>query len=133
MKALIAADGFMQVTLIDPSSVIVRIDRQRIRTAGANAISELATRLHLILMTADIEEAKALYEPLTDVDGEWLTIRDIAIRASDDEPPRIYVQANTELASDGSVTVVEYDETAEGVIQSWMDRDISIGEDVHDA
>jgi dipeptidyl-peptidase-3 len=131
MKALISANGFMQVSQPDQYTVVVRIDRDRIRTDGAKAISELATNLHIILMSADRDGAKELYEPLTAVDEQWLAIRDIAVRASDEEAPRIYVQANTKLGSDGRISIIEYDATPEGVIQSWMDRDIDIGEDLH--
>jgi hypothetical protein len=47
----------------------------------------------------------------------------------EEEKPRIYVQANTVVGGDSNVTVVEYETTVEGVIQSWMERDVGDEED----
>jgi hypothetical protein len=128
MRALIAADGFMTVVR-NNADVTVRIDRDRITTDARRAVTELATRLHLIVMTADKAGADQYFTALTKVEGEWLEIREIVVRKSGEEAPRIYVQANTIPNEDGSVTVVEYEPTVEGVIQSWMERGIGDDED----
>jgi hypothetical protein len=52
MRALIAANEFMTLSHT-PTSVTVRIDRDRITTDARRAVTELATRIHLIVMTAD--------------------------------------------------------------------------------
>lgn len=122
MRALIAANDFMTVSQPDESSVLVKIDRNRIATDAKKAMSELATNLHVIIMSADRTGAEKIYQDLTDVDQKWLRIRDTVIQKAEKDPPPIFVQANTTLREDGSIRLVEYDPTVEGVIQSWMER-----------
>jgi hypothetical protein len=122
MRALIAANGFMTVSQPNNTSVVVKIQRDRIATEARQAVSDLATNIHLIVMTADREGAENVYGDLTAVDDEWLRIRDIVVWEMEKDPPTVYVQANTRLQADGTVSVEEYDATVEGVIRSWMER-----------
>lgn len=125
MRALIAANNFMTVSHHpDENRVVVQIDRHRIATDAKQAMSDLATNLHVIIMTADRCGAETLYRDLTAVDAYWLKIREIVVREAEKVPPRIFVQANTFIGDDGRVRVVEYEETVEGVIRSWMERGI---------
>lgn len=124
MRALITANDFMTVSQSDEDSVLVKIDRNKIATDARKAMSELATNLHVIIMSADRSGADKLYQDLTAVDQRWLRIRDIVIRKTEHDPPRIFVQANTILSEDGSIRLVEYNPTVEGVIQSWMKRHV---------
>lgn len=77
--------------------------------------------LHIYRCTADIESCRALYEDLSNVDQVALRWRDIVISKKD--PPFAFCQANTFLDGE-SVSVKEYEPTAQGVIQSWAERGI---------
>lgn len=123
MRTLLAANNFMTVSHDGPD-VTVCIDCVRIATDAKYAIEELATRIHFIVMTADKKSDEPFFTDLTAVEEEWLEIRDIAVRKAMEEPSRIHLQANAVLEEDGSVTLVEYDATVEGVIKSWMERDV---------
>ena len=98
-------------------------DRFELLALAKPALSELMTRVHVYRCTADVNAVQDLYESITNVDDEWLKIRETILYHIQREPPRIFVQANTFVQEDGSVTVKEYNNTDEGVIQSWVERD----------
>jgi hypothetical protein len=124
MRALIAANGFMTVSQPNETSIVAKIERGAIMIDATQAISEMATYIHLIVMTADREGAESVFEELMAVDDKWLRSREIAVMELEGEMPTVYVQANTRLEANGSVIVVEYDATVEGVVQRWMERDV---------
>lgn len=69
--------------------------------------------------TADVEACRAFYEALSKVDGDYLEWRSVVLAKK--QHKWIYVQANTYLDGE-DVILKEYEETKEGIIQSWAER-----------
>ena len=111
----------MSLTWHDPDTVTISIDRTKIATDAKAAIADLMTKLHIYRCTADGAAAQKLYKELTEVDEEWLRVREAVVRKVSEEPPRIFVQGNT-VEKEGEIEVRDYDTTPEGVIRSWVDR-----------
>lgn len=114
----------------DAKTVRVRVDRSKISSHGKPSLGRLVLRLHVWRCIADVESCRAFYEPLTVVDGEYEAWRRIvACTGVDDDsslvrtdPGGKIVQANTFLSVDGEVTLRVYDETNEGIVQSFVER-----------
>ena len=70
--------------------------------------------------TADIKGATELFSKYTDVDDAMLQIREVVLKKA--EPRGVFVQANTYLDGEGAVTIKNYDATAEGIVQSFLER-----------
>mgnify|MGYP001590984948 CR=1 FL=1 len=100
-------------------SLVVQVDRSKIRTHGKRALGGMLLRLHMYRCTADVKACRSYYEGLSKVDGKYLSWRDIVL--ANQEPKWVFVQANTFLNGD-QVSLREYDATEEGVIQSWAER-----------
>lgn len=125
MRVLLFQKEFMQFE-VDKSArtLAISIDRSKIRSHAKAAVSQMLLRLHIYKCTADFQAAKAYFGSLTEVDNEWVEIRDIVVEHMRNEPARIFVQANTYVDEHGDVHIKEYDATVEGIIQSWVDRNI---------
>ncbi|KAM3505486.1 hypothetical protein MY10362_002935 [Beauveria mimosiformis] len=76
---------------------------------------------HLWRCTADVSSCKALYEPLCAVDGDYEEWRKIVCLKPSQKCK--FVQPNPFLNGD-SVEMKVYDESNEGIIQSWAESDI---------
>ncbi|KFY97748.1 hypothetical protein V500_01932 [Pseudogymnoascus sp. VKM F-4518 (FW-2643)] len=121
MRLLLTTNKIMSLTWHDPDTVSISIDRTKIATDAKAAIADLMMKLHIYRCTADGAAAQKLYKELTQVDEEWLRVRELVVRKVREEPPRIFVQGNT-VEKEGEVEVRDYDTTPEGVIRSWVDR-----------
>ncbi|KAI4120527.1 MAG: hypothetical protein LQ338_006955 [Usnochroma carphineum] len=101
--------------------LIVRVDRSRILTSGKHALARMLLNLHMYRCTADVKRCREYYEDLSRVDGQYLAWRRIVLAKK--QPKWVFVQANTFLGAEG-VILKEYPATPEGVLQSWVQRDI---------
>lgn len=121
LKCLLTdGNGFMSVKSdLAKQSLVVEVDRSKIRTHGKPALGRMLLRLHMYRCTADVQACRSYYEELSKVDGEYAKWRDIVV--TNREPKWVFVQANTFLNGD-QVSLREYDATEEGVIQSWAER-----------
>ncbi|KAH6890266.1 peptidase family M49-domain-containing protein [Thelonectria olida] len=99
----------------------VRVDRSKILTHGKPALGKMLLHLHMFRCTADAKGCRKYYEELSRVDGEYVDWR--ATVLVNKPPPLIFTQANTFLDGD-TVTLKEYEPTVEGVIQSWVERNV---------
>jgi dipeptidyl-peptidase-3 len=124
MRTLLKANGFMTLTWLDQDNLVISIDESKLEQYARPAISALMMQLHVYHCTADRVAGLKLFGELTEVDEEWLKVRDIVMEKVENEAPRVFVQANTVLEADGNVKLVEYEATAEGVIRSWVDRQL---------
>ena len=70
---------------------------------------------------ADVKAGTKLYEEVTSVEDIHLRWREAVMAHQGPRP--IYVQDNT-VFKDDEVIVVQYDETKEGLIRSWLERDV---------
>lgn len=77
--------------------------------------------MHIWRCTADVSSCKEFYEPLCAVEGEYEGWRKIV--CSKPNPRWKFVQPNTFLKGD-TVEMKVYEESNEGIIQSWFERDI---------
>lgn len=111
--------------------LLFTLDRSKIISHGKPCIGEFLKKLQLYRATADVSAGKALFERYSTVSSEdhypFLEYRDIVLARK--KPRRILVQANT-YAMDNKVILKNYEASAEGLIQSYIDRyrDEKIGE-----
>ena len=80
----------------------------------------MVTKIHISRCTADIKSCEELYEPLSTVDGIFEEWRQIVV--AHPEPQAMFVQANTFLNEKREVEIKAYEESNEGVIQSFAER-----------
>ncbi|KAK4141234.1 peptidase family M49-domain-containing protein [Dichotomopilus funicola] len=98
----------------------IHINRAKILSHGKPSLGRLLTKIHIWRCTADIPSREALYEPLSTVDGIYEEWRQIVV--AHPEPQGMFVQANTLLDRNGRVEVKVYEESREGIIQSFAER-----------
>lgn len=119
---LLNGGGFMAISHDkENQALIVRVDRSKIVTHLKPALGEMLLRLHVYRCTADANACRTYYEELSRVDGMYLEWRETVL--ANKPPPLLFVHANTYLDG-GTVSLKEYDPTAEGIIQSWAERDV---------
>lgn len=104
--------------------LLFEMDRSKLESVGAPAIRQFLLKLQVYKSTGDIESATKMYDRYTSVNEDdpafpWLKWRDIAIARR--KPRKMYAQANT-VSEGGAVKLLEYEETHDGLIQSWTDR-----------
>ena len=119
---LLEGQGFMRIDH-DPSQhrLTVKVDRQKIAHVGKPVLGAMLLKLHMYRATAKSEECRTYYENLSSVSGEYLEWRKTVIATA--QPGYDYVHANTTIHGD-HVVLREYDATAEGILQSWVDRKV---------
>lgn len=122
-----AGSNFVQLkhTQPDLSDLEIHIDRSLIPTVGRKAVESYLQKLHVYKSTADLENGKKLYDGITGVDPEYWgkKVRDAVLKKK--TPRKVFVQANTVLdEKTGEVTLVEYEPTPEGMVQSFVERNI---------
>lgn len=61
-----------------------------------------------------------MFDRLTGMNEEMLELRSIVIDKK--QPRQVFVQANTFCDDEGNVTLKSYEPSAEGIIQSYLDR-----------
>ncbi|KAK4184648.1 peptidase family M49-domain-containing protein [Podospora australis] len=100
------------------ATLTVKVDRNKLLSHGKPCLGGLLCAIHIWRCTAD-DSCTWLYKKLSAVDGKYEDWRKIVY--SKPEPHWKFCQANTVLGSDGVVLKV-YDESNEGIIQSWAER-----------
>lgn len=105
----------------DLSDLTIKIDRSKIISHGKPAVDKFLQKLQVYKATADLKAGRELYEGITNVDDFFANqVRPAVLAAA--QPRKVFVQANTVLEGD-KVVLKEYPATAEGMIQSFVDRD----------
>ena len=104
------------------SNLNIKLDRAKILSHGKPAIGDLLLHLHIYRCTADVGARREYFETLTRVDGVFEEWRQIVVTQR--RPRQILVQANTFIGEDGKVRLKEYPPTAEGMIESWVERHV---------
>ncbi|KAJ6084950.1 hypothetical protein N7499_004579 [Penicillium canescens] len=119
---LVDGGGVLTVDYDATASILtVAIDRTKLHSCGQPALGRLLCSLQIWRCTADVEPCTAFYKGLSAVDGEYEEWRKSV--CAKPEPRWKFVQANTFLGPDG-VELKVYDESNEGIIHSWAEREI---------
>lgn len=103
------------------STLTVHVDRTKILSHGKPALGRYLCRLHIWRCTADVSSCKEFYEPMCAVDGVYEQWRQIV--CSKPKPRWKFVQPNT-FVNGEDVELKVYEESNEGIIQSWAERGI---------
>ena len=123
---LTAGDDFCKLDYKedDLSDLTIKLDRNKILSTGREAIRLYLQKLHIYKVTADLEAATKMYDEMTNVNDWWATkVRDQVMKQR--QPRKVFVQANTALDEvTGKVSLVEYEPTPDGIIQSFAERDV---------
>ena len=100
----------------------MRVDRAKVLSEGKAAAGKLLIDLQVRKSTADGAGARAFYTELTTPLSGWEgEIRDLVLKKK--QPRKVFVQPNT-FVENGEVVLKEYPSTAEGVIESFVERNI---------
>lgn len=105
----------------DKDYFYLNINREKLRTVAFEGIKKFLAKLHIYKSMGDFEAAKKMFDGYSAVDDEMLRVRDIVI--ANKVPRRINLQPNVFLDHTNPEPYYKgYDETFEGVIQSYTER-----------
>lgn len=97
----------------------MNINRDKLRTTGFKSLSDFLAKLHIYKSMGDFDEAKKFFDHYSEVDEEMLRVREIVL--ANKLPRRIELQPNL-FHKDDKVEYKGYDDTLNGVVQSFLDR-----------
>ncbi|CCF57093.1 hypothetical protein KAFR_0C00980 [Kazachstania africana CBS 2517] len=117
-----SAENFLNIEYdAENNDLKISMDRSLIETAGHGAVKDYLTHLHVFKCSADYARGSEYYINRSTVTPELAKFRDIVIAKR--LPRRQFIQANTRLLDD-EVQLNEYEETALGMIQSFVEREL---------
>ncbi|KAI0545209.1 dipeptidyl peptidase III [Xylaria curta] len=99
----------------------VKVDRSKMLSHGKPSLGRLLCRIHIWRCTADVKPCSEYYEEVTSITEDHEAWRQHVARKP--EPRWKFVHANTFL-NNKQVTIKEYASSNEGIIQSWVERNI---------
>ncbi|CAL1276519.1 unnamed protein product [Larinioides sclopetarius] len=120
-------EDFVKVEKLDGTDgnpdLLLTLDRSKIASVGKPAIGNFLGKLQLYRSTADVASAKEMYDKYSAVKSEtkypFLDYREIVMARK--KPRKLLIQTNTFVEND-KVNLKTYEPSAEGMIQSWVDR-----------
>lgn len=98
----------------------IHLDRSLIETDGLDCVRDYLLHLHIYKCSADFERGSQYYIDRSNVPENLASLRDLVI--SKRLPRRQFIQANSSLKQDDTVQLIEYPETPQGMIQSFIER-----------
>lgn len=96
------------------------IDRPKLRTTGFKALSDFLHKLHVYKSIGDYETAEKFFNHYSQVDEDMLKVREIVM--ANKVPRRLELQPNVFYKDESSIDYKNYDETFEGIVQSYVER-----------
>lgn len=119
-----AGDEFVKLTSTKPDhdDLVITLDRSKIESHGKPAVGVYLQKLSIYKSIADVDAGTRLYAEMTAVNEEMAAYRSVVLRKK--QPRKQFVEANTFLKENGEVELKQYDATCEGLIQSYVERDI---------
>ena len=102
-------------------SLTVHVDQSKISSHGKPSLGRYLCKLHIWRCTADVSACRKFYEPMCAVDDVYEEWRKIIV-----SKPKMrwkFVQPNTFLKGE-NVEIKVYEESNEGIIQSWVERNV---------
>ncbi|XP_041976229.1 dipeptidyl peptidase 3 isoform X2 [Aricia agestis] len=113
-------NGLLTISETEPGkNLLLTLDRSRLATDGKRIIGSFLVKLQTIKATGDFAGGDELFRALSELAEPWARWRDIVVLHK--QPRNIFVQPNTVLAGD-SVKLSRYAASAEGQVQSWVER-----------
>lgn len=93
---------------------------------GPTAVGDFLQKLHVYKSTADVENGTHFFgDTMSAVGLEYWGSKVRQVVLDNKQPRKVFVQANTYLdEKSGEVTCKQYEPTLEGMIQSWVDREL---------
>ncbi|CAO3622551.1 unnamed protein product [Cunninghamella blakesleeana] len=121
-----AGDDFLRIDEIKDNegkdNLEIHLDRSKIRSVGRPAVAEFLQKLQVYKATADEVEGTKLYLDITSVSENLIKWRDIVL--ANKQPRKVFVQGNTIITEDNQVELKEYEPSAIGMIQSYIERKV---------
>lgn len=117
-----AGQGLVSLCGETPAEVTIQLDASKIESEGKPAIGEFLRKLHLYKCSADSVAGIQFYNEATTVVPEIAKLKDVVLEKR--LPRKQFIQGNTFIDADGNVEVREYQETVEGMIQSFLERGV---------
>ncbi len=87
---------------------------------GQEIVSRMLMMLHIWKCIGDVDSTRNFFEKYSQIDEKFLKARKII--KGNEVPKRLQLFHNLEIDSDQNVTITEYPETMEGIINSFIDR-----------
>lgn len=123
MKVLFEADGVVDVELTEKDGkeyFYVNLNREKFRTEGHEAIKTFLNKLHILKCVGDYDTANEWFGNYMKVDQYFLKLRQIAL--DNKAPRRLELEHNLVLNTEGKVEYKMYEESHEGIVQSFIER-----------
>lgn len=114
-----AGSDFLTIEFTEDEQFFIHLDFAKIESVGFPAISEFLKKLHCFKSTGDVEKGRALFNHYSLFDETAKKMRDIIV--TNQKPRRMDVQGNVKLVN-SIPQVVNYPETFDGIIQSFLER-----------
>jgi len=118
-----AGDNFVNVEKVvaedGKPDIVVHLDRSKIETVGRPAIGNFLKLLQYYKSTANVTDGAVLFHKYSILNEPYLQLRQIVL---DRKLPRSAVIQTVLLESEGTVKHLEYPNTCEGMIRSYLDR-----------
>jgi dipeptidyl-peptidase-3 len=87
---------------------------------GQEIVSRMLLMLHVWKCIGDVDSTRSFFEKYSQVDEKFLKARKII--KENTVPKRLELFHNLTLDDDQNVSIIEYPETMEGIINSFIDR-----------
>jgi len=119
-----AGDGFASVTDVTGEDgqpdILLSLDRTKLLTVGKPAIAQFLLKLQVYKSLGDIDSARRMFDAYSKVeDTKWAEWQNIVIARK--QPRKMLIQANT-ILKDEMLSLVDYESSIPGMIQSWSER-----------
>lgn len=116
-----AGKGLVEIKRIGNDDLLIQLNESLIETVGKQAIGEFLRKIQVYKATADKEAADKMYKKYSEVNQEFLSMRDIVLQKK--KPRKIYVQSHLKLSSDQKdVELEEFEASPAGLIKSYVTR-----------
>eukprot|EP00127_Corallochytrium_limacisporum_P000695 Clim_evm14s23 gene=Clim_evmTU14s23 len=100
--------------------LIITVDRSKIDSHGKPAIARFLTKLQVYKAIADTEEGLKMYNGYSTVDEYFINLRKIVLARK--QPRSMFVQVDTTINKDGTVSLAPFDATVRGICSSMKTR-----------
>lgn len=102
--------------------ITINLDRSLIETAGHECIKDCLKHLHIYKCSGDYERGSRYFNDRCTVTPDLAKLRDTVI--SKRLPRRQFIQTNTKMSDDHKVYLQEYQETPQGMLDSFVQRQL---------